>query len=152
MKRRGSVVDARTGGLRWLSWELAEDAELSRAKQVNPASWITTEQLREQRQRLPEIAFRRYICNQWTTGENYWLPAGAWQACAGETRFEDGERIVIGVDIGGERSDSAVVWLNESPFDPQSGWRGVDTSLGVPRVPGRGLPGHSPGRPGPERV
>jgi hypothetical protein len=25
----------------------------------------------------------------------------------------DGERIVIGVDIGGERSDSAVVWVNE---------------------------------------
>jgi hypothetical protein len=26
---------------------------------------------------------------------------------------EDGERIVVGVDIGGERADSAVVWLNE---------------------------------------
>ena len=116
VRRRGPVVDARTDGLRWLSWEVPEDAELSirRVKQANPASWITTEQLREQRQRLPESAFRRYICNQWVAAANYWLPAGAWQECAGEPEFEDGERIVVGVDIGGERSDSAVVWLNES--------------------------------------
>ena len=115
VKRRGPVVDARTDGLRWLSWELPEDAELSmrRVRQANPASWITTEQLREQRQRLPETAFRRFICNQWTEAEHYWLPSGSWQQCAGETSFEDGERVVVGVDIGGERADSAVVWLNE---------------------------------------
>jgi phage terminase large subunit-like protein len=82
-------------------------------KQANPASWITTEQLGEQRQRLPEVAFRRFICNQWTEAENYWLPPAAWQECAGEPDFEDGERIVVGIDIGGERADSAVVWLNE---------------------------------------
>ena len=45
--------------------------------------------------------------------ESYWLPTGAWQACAGEPDFEDGERIVVGIDIGGERSDSAVVWISE---------------------------------------
>jgi phage terminase large subunit-like protein len=115
VRRRGPVVDARTDGLRWLSWEVPEDAELQirRIKSANPASWITTEQLREQRQRLPEAAFRRFICNQWVEAENYWLPPGAWQACAGEVDFTDGERIVIGVDIGGERADSAVVWINE---------------------------------------
>ena len=115
VKRRGPVVDARTDGLRWLSWEVPEDAELSlrRVKQANPASWITTEQLREQRQRLPETAFRRFICNQWTAAESYWLPVGAWQACAGEVGFDHGERIVVGIDIGGERSDSAVVSIND---------------------------------------
>lgn len=116
VKRRGPAVDARTDGLRWLAWELPEDAgidSMRSVKAVNPASWITTAQLREQRQRLPETAFRRFVCNQWVEAENYWLPAGSWQACAGEVRFEDGERIVVGVDIGGERSDSAVVWLNE---------------------------------------
>jgi phage terminase large subunit-like protein len=92
-----------------------EDAEPSirRVKQANPGLWITPEQLREQRQRLPEAAFRRFVCNQWVEAENYWLPTGAWQACAGETHFEDGEPVVIGVDIGGERADSAVVWINE---------------------------------------
>jgi len=38
---------------------------------------------------------------------------GAWQACAGEPSFEDGEPVTIGVDIGGERSDSAVVWVTD---------------------------------------
>jgi hypothetical protein len=82
-----------------------EDAELQirRVKQANPDSWISTEQLREQRQRLPETAFRRFVCNQWVQAENYWLPAGAWQACAGEPDFDDGEPIVVGIDIGGER-------------------------------------------------
>jgi phage terminase large subunit-like protein len=109
------VLDARAGGLRWLAWQVPDDAELSirRVKQANPASWINSEQLREQHQRLPESAFRRYICNQWVEAENYWLPTGAWQACAGETSFEDGEPIVVGVDTGGERSDSAVVWISE---------------------------------------
>jgi phage terminase large subunit-like protein len=32
---------------------------------------------------------------------------------ASRTSFEDGERIVVGVDVGGERADSAVVWVNE---------------------------------------
>jgi phage terminase large subunit-like protein len=115
VRRRGPVVDARTDGLRWVSWEVPEDAELSirRVKQANPATWITAEQLREQRQRLPESAFRRFICNQWVEAENYWLPPGAWQACAGEPVFEDGERIVVGIDIGGERADSAVVCVND---------------------------------------
>ena len=114
VKRGGPVLLARADGLRWLSWEVPEDAELSirRVKQANPATWITTDQLREQRQRLPETAFRRFICNQWTEAENYWLPVGAWQACAGEPDFEEGEAVVVGVDIGGERADSAVVWIN----------------------------------------
>ena len=43
-----------------------------------------------------------------------WLPPGAWQACVGEPSFEDGERIWVGVDVGGERSASAVVWCNEA--------------------------------------
>jgi phage terminase large subunit-like protein len=115
VRQRGPVVDARAPGLRWLEWAVPEDRELNMRliKAANCASWITTAQLREQRERLPELAFRRYICNQWVEAENYWLPAGSWQACAGEPEFEDGERIVVGVDIGGERADSAVVWINE---------------------------------------
>jgi Terminase large subunit, endonuclease domain len=46
--------------------------------------------------------------------ENYWLPASAWAASAGVPDFTDGERIVIGIDIGGERADSAVAWINEN--------------------------------------
>ena len=91
VRRRGPVVDARADGLRWLSWEVPEDAELSirRVKQANPASWITTEQLREQRQRLPETRLPRATSatsgpRRRTTG----CRPGAWQACAGEPDFE----------------------------------------------------------------
>ena len=41
-----------------------------------------------------------------------WLPAGAWQACVGTPSFTAGEDIFVGVDVGGERSASAVVWVN----------------------------------------
>jgi phage terminase large subunit-like protein len=85
----------------------------ARALRANPASWVTVDQLRAAWASLPDLAHRRFIANQWTERAGHWLPAGAWQECAGEADFEDGERIVVGIDIGGERSDSAVVWLNE---------------------------------------
>jgi phage terminase large subunit-like protein len=40
------------------------------------------------------------------------LPPGAWQACVGNPTFDAGEDVWIGVDVGGERSASAVVWVN----------------------------------------
>ena len=42
------------------------------------------------------------------------VAAGGLAGLRGEPDFTDGERIVIGIDIGGERADSAVVWSNES--------------------------------------
>jgi phage terminase large subunit-like protein len=116
VKRRGAVLDARSAGIRWLEWSAPEDAPLNlrTIRACNPAPWITNDQLREQKERLPETAFRRFVLNQWVEHENYWLPAGAWQACAGETHFVDGERIWVGVDIGGTRADSAVVWINKN--------------------------------------
>jgi phage terminase large subunit-like protein len=95
-----------------------EDADVDDPKVVkraNPASWITTDALREQREALPDLAYRRFIANQWTARQGAWLPPGAWQACAGVPEFEPGERVWIGVDLsgGGGRSDTAVVWVNE---------------------------------------
>ena len=74
---------------------------------------IDEDGLAEQREAVPEIAYRRFHCNQWVARISSWLPAGAWQACAGQTELEDGEQIWIGVDVGGSRADSAVVWVNE---------------------------------------
>jgi phage terminase large subunit-like protein len=115
VKRRGALTDAEGPGMRMLDWSVPDTEELvpARVKKANPASWISTDLLREQQQRLPELAFRRFIANQWTERAGHWLPPGAWQSCVGEPRFEDGEPILIGVDVGGERSSSAVVWLNE---------------------------------------
>ena len=116
VRRSGALTEAQGGSLRLLEWSVPEDGDVQDAKVVkraNPASWITVEGITEQREALPDLAFRRFIANQWTAKAGAWLPPGAWQACAGETSFEEGERIWVGVDVGGERSDSAVVWVNE---------------------------------------
>jgi phage terminase large subunit-like protein len=46
-------------------------------------------------------------------GAGHWLPPGAWQQCIGEPEFTPGEPIWVGVDVGGDRSASAVVWINQ---------------------------------------
>jgi phage terminase large subunit-like protein len=116
VKRRGAVTDARGPDLRFLEWACGEDDDVDDprvVKRANPASWVSVDQLRAARASLPDLAHRRFVANQWTERAGHWLPPGAWGACAGETEFEEGEPIVVGIDIGGERSDSAVVWINE---------------------------------------
>jgi phage terminase large subunit-like protein len=126
-----------------LEWSVPEDADIENVcevKKANPACWITEAALREQREAVAEVAFRRYHCNQWTAKIGAWLPAGAWQACAGETSFEEGERIWVGVDVGGDRADSAVVWVNEKLHIGVETWSGDDAVLEVAAFVGRALP------------
>ncbi len=113
-KRKGAVVEA-TGDLHWLEWSLPEDAsldDLKALKAANPAPWITAKDLRRQRAALPDGPFAQFHACRWGHSEGSWLPAGAWQACVGSPSFEDGEPIWVGVDVGGDRSASAVVWIN----------------------------------------
>lgn len=73
--RRGGFTDAHGPNLRMLEWSLPEDADLDdMVKAVNPASWITVQDLAEQREAVPEMAFRRFRANQWTERESHWLP------------------------------------------------------------------------------
>jgi phage terminase large subunit-like protein len=116
VKRRGAVTEARGTDLVMLEWAVPADGDIDDMQQVrkaNPAPWITTAALRQQRKRLPDLAFRRFVANQWTERAGHWLPPGAWQQCVGEPQFTPGEKIWIGVDVGGERSSSAVAWINE---------------------------------------
>jgi phage terminase large subunit-like protein len=115
VQRTGARTDARGPDIRMLEWAVPEDADLADMKTVkkaNPASWLTIEALRQQAASLPPLAFARYHANQWVGPEGAWLPPGAWQACVGEPEFTPGEDITIGVDVGGERSATAVVWVN----------------------------------------
>lgn len=104
VRRRGALTEASGGSLRLLEWAVPDDADVDDPKVVkraNPASWITTDALHEQREALPDLAYRRFIANQWTARQGAWLPPGAWQACAGVPEFEPGERVWIGVDLSG---------------------------------------------------
>ena len=112
----GFLTDAQGPHLRMLDWSVPGDADVDDprvVKKANPASWITAEGLAEQRGAVPLRPFARYHANQVVSAEGHWLPAGAWQACAGDAHIEPGERVWIGVDVGGERSASAVVWVTE---------------------------------------
>jgi phage terminase large subunit-like protein len=115
---RGALTDARGEGIRLLEWGVDPDTTLENyaaAKKANPLSMITTKWLREQREAVHELHYRRFHLNQWTSRIGSWLPAGAWQACAnGATSIPEGSRIFVGVDVGGARADTAIVWLDES--------------------------------------
>jgi phage terminase large subunit-like protein len=132
--RRGALTDARGPHLRMLEWSVPEDVDVSDMRQVkkaNPASWISAAALGQQYEAIPRHAFERYHANRWVAQVGAWLPPGAWQACAGETSFEPGERIWIACDLGGERSDSAVVWLNERLQVGVMTWSGDSAVLDV---------------------
>ena len=114
--REGAFTDAHGPAIRMFEWSVSDDADVDDpkiVKEANPASWVTEAGLAEQRHAVPDLAYRRYHCNQWTAREGHWLPPGAWQQCVGAPEFRDGEPIWIGVDVGGERSASAVVWVNQ---------------------------------------
>jgi phage terminase large subunit-like protein len=87
--------------------------DLDEVKKANPAPWITVQDLRRQRAAVPDTAFAQFHACRWGVGEGSWLPPGAWQACIGEPSFTAGEDVWIGVDVGGERSATAVVYVNQ---------------------------------------
>lgn len=93
--------------------------DVGAVKRVNPASWITTEALARERRRSPAFVWDRYNANRWTRAEESWLPAGAWEACAGEIAIEDAERVYAGVDFGVSHDHSAVVELAPAGRDKQ---------------------------------
>ncbi len=99
------------------SGQCPEDVELTprNVKRANPASWIRVADLAAQQAAVPDLPFRRFHAGQWTEREGHWLPPGAWQACVGEPELTDGERIYVGVDVGGggQEGDTAVVWISE---------------------------------------
>jgi phage terminase large subunit-like protein len=112
--RAGPVVESK-GPLHWLEWSLGEQHELDNlraVKRCNPAPWIGVGDLRRQKESVSEGAFAQFHCCRWGFSESSWLPEGAWAACRGEVKFEPGERVHVGIDIGGNRSASAVAWLN----------------------------------------
>jgi phage terminase large subunit-like protein len=134
VERSGSLTRAQGPNLALLEWSVAEDGDIddmSVVKAANPLSTITEADLAEQREAVHELAFRRLHCAQWTEAERYWLPPGAWQSCAAEYVIEEGEPVWLGVDVGGSRAASAVVWLTEDLRLGVEVFQGVEAVLEV---------------------
>lgn len=116
VKRTGAVVEARGPELAMLEWSVPDDQadDLDAYAKANPASWITRAALAGQQAALPPLAFARYHGNVWTAREGAWLHPGAWQACIDPTMTIDpGEPVYVGVDAGGDRAATAVVWATQ---------------------------------------
>ena len=120
VERDGYLTTARdkTVGFTMFEWSVPEDESLEEAatvKKANPASFVTEEFLAGQiaSPGLHPLEFARYHANAWTESADYWLPPGAWQDCAADYVIEDGERVWLGVDIGGERAASAIAYVTE---------------------------------------
>jgi phage terminase large subunit-like protein len=129
VRREGVVTEAKGDDLHWLEWSLSDDEDLGDmrlVKRCNPAGYITVPLLRKQAKALPPAAFGQFHANRWGRSESTWLPPGAWGACAGETSFRDGERIWIACDVGGDRSSTALVWLNKDLHVGVKVWQGED--------------------------
>jgi len=58
--------------------------------------------------RTPEAEFRIKRCNQWVSSVETWLPAGAWETCAGEVELKPEDEIVLGFD-GSYNGDASVI-------------------------------------------
>lgn len=108
--RTAAVLEAQGDGLRWLEWSVAADGDTENMRTVAAANPLRTPaEMREQRGRVSEIAWLQWHCNRWGVGSTQWLPPGAWGRCAAVYDIEPADELVLGVDVGGSRSATAVV-------------------------------------------
>jgi phage terminase large subunit-like protein len=124
---------AKSADLHLLEWSCPEGTKLTDRRPIlaaNPASWRTWEVLRKRRDAVPESSFRRFFMNQHAAiGESSWLPAGAWAKCRADYAIEDGERIFVGVDIGGTRAATAVVYCTDDLRIGVQTWEGEEAVI-----------------------
>jgi hypothetical protein len=110
VERAGPILEAGGDGLRWLEWSLAEDADPENLRAVAACNPLRTlAEIREQRPRVSEVEWMQFHLCRWGVGSARWLPAGAWQECRSVYEIGPDEPLVLGVDVGGSRSATAVV-------------------------------------------
>jgi phage terminase large subunit-like protein len=132
-RRRGAVVEAKGPDLHLIEWSCPEETKLTDRRRIlaaNPASWRTWDVLRKKRDAVPESSFRRYFMNQHAAiGESAWLRAGAWQRCRAEYVIADGETVSCGLDVGGSRAATALVWVTGDLRAGVKTWEGEEAVI-----------------------
>jgi phage terminase large subunit-like protein len=102
-------------------WGVAENAD-----HRDPAVWasanpglgdiVSVEDFHSSVLRTPESEFRTKRLNQWVSTAQAWLPAGAWDECAGGDEIEPGTEVVLGFD-GSFNNDSTALVVVTCPQD-----------------------------------
>jgi phage terminase large subunit-like protein len=133
IRRRGAVTDARGDNIRLLEWSVDAEVpidDMGAAKAANPASWISRASLKALRDAEPESAFRRFHRNEHATAsEAAWIAPPLWSACRADYEIERGEKVWVGVDVGGTRSLSSVCWVTADLRVGVKSWRGEESVL-----------------------
>ncbi len=116
VQRHGAVLEARGDGLHWMEWSVAETSDPEDLRAVTAANPLRSlAELREQRPRVSEIEWLQFHAGMWGRGSARWLPAGAWSAREAVYDIDPAEPLILGVDVGGSRSATAVVGCVAAP-------------------------------------
>ncbi|MEV5943657.1 terminase large subunit [Streptomyces sp. NPDC051994] len=75
---------------------------------------VSVEDFQSSIRRTPEAEFRTKRLNQWVNTSQAWLPAGAWDACAGTGGVPDGSEVTLGFD-GSFNNDSTALVVVSCP-------------------------------------
>ncbi len=134
-----TIAQDPAGSFCMLEWALTLDDDLAdpdTLKTANPASWVTRKWLAEQiaSPGMHPLEVARYHACAWTYGARSWLPHGAWDACRGDATIKPGEAVWAGVDVGGERSATALVWATADLRVSSQTWTGENAVLEVPHA------------------
>ena len=120
VRRDDYFTEAAGPTLALLEWSLPDSAsidDMAIVKQVNPASWLTEDDLAEQREAVHEAAFRRYHANQWVAAIDSAVSPTEWAACANPgCEIPDGaDEVHVGVDLAYKWDTTAFVpvWRTE---------------------------------------
>jgi phage terminase large subunit-like protein len=94
----------------------ADDRKLWRA--VNPASFVTTEALRKQRNSpsMSRSTFARLHLNAWIAPDaERWIATDSWERLAGKVEIPDGATVFVGADGSRSYDTTAVAWASKAP-------------------------------------
>jgi phage terminase large subunit-like protein len=93
----------------------ADDRKLWRA--VNPASFVTTEALRKQRNSpsMSRSTFARLHLNAWVAPDaERWLATDRWERLAGRVEIPDGATVFVGADGSRAYDTTAIAWATKA--------------------------------------
>jgi phage terminase large subunit-like protein len=108
---RGEVDDPTFFMAWWGADEESDHRDEANWELANPGldDIIDREDMRSAVRITPESEFRIKRTNAFVPVEDFWLPAGAWDACAGSVELDRRAPICVGIDIALNNDASAVV-------------------------------------------
>ena len=99
----------------------AEDADVDDRKlwrTVNPASFVTTEALRKQRNSpsMSRSTFARLHLNAWVAPDmDRWIATETWERLADDVEIPDGATVFVGADGSRAYDTTAIAWAFKAP-------------------------------------